>query len=86
SERSVNRETGRSHYTHKKTRSACHSLKRHLPWLFTFEDFLALSIPNTTNLLERKFSEIKQLLRCHWGLKKESKFRFIKDYFAKAPF
>ena len=45
SERSVNRETGRSHYTHKKLRSAYHSLKRHLPWLFTFEnvfiDFVA---------------------------------------------
>jgi len=29
SERSVNTETGRSHYTHKKLRSTYHSLKRH---------------------------------------------------------
>ena len=44
-----------SGYTHKKLRSACHSLKRHLPWLFAFEDFPALDIPNTTNLPEGKF-------------------------------
>ena len=82
-ERSVNAETGRSHYTHKELRSAYHSLKRHLPWLFTCERFPELGIPNTTNLLEGKSSDMKQLLRCHRGLKKESKLRFINDYFAK---
>ena len=82
-ERSVNEKTGHSHYTHKRLRTAYNSLKRHLPWLFTCECFPDLGIPNTTNLLEGKFSEMKQLLRCHRGLKKESKLRFIKDYFAK---
>ena len=38
-ERSVNEETGCSHYTHKRLRSAYNSLKRHLPWLFTCERF-----------------------------------------------
>ena len=82
-ERSVNEKTGCSHYTHKRLRTAYNSLKRHLPWLFTCERFPELCIPNTTNLLEGKFSEMKQLLRCHRGLKKESKLRFIKDYFSK---
>ena len=82
-ERSVNEKTGHSHYTHKRLRAAYNSLKRHLPWLFTCERFPNLGIPNTTNLLEGKFSEMKQLLRCHRGLKKGSKLRFIKDYFAK---
>ena len=82
-ERSVNEETGHSHYTHKRLRAAYNSLKRHLPWLFTCERFPDLGIPNTINLLEGKFSEMKQLLRCHRGLKKENKLRFIKDYFAK---
>ena len=82
-ERSVNEETGHSHYTHKRLRAAYNSLKRHLPWLFTREHFSDLGIPNTTNLLEGKFSEMKQLLRCHRGLKKERKLRFIKDYFSK---
>ena len=82
-ERSVNEETGCSHYTHKRLRAAYNSLKRHLPWLFTCERFPELGIPNTSNLLEGKFSEMKQLLRCHRGLKKERKLRFIKDYFSK---
>ena len=76
-ERSVNEKTGYTHYTHKRLRAAYNSLKRHLPWLFTCERFPNLGIPNTTNLLEGKFSEMKPLLRCHRGLKKESKFRFI---------
>ncbi|SUX24129.1 Transposase, Mutator family [Cardiobacterium valvarum] len=80
-ERSVNEKTGRSHY--KRLRTAYNSLKRHLPWLFTCEHFPDPGIPNTTNLLEGKFSEMKQLLQCHRGLKKESKLRFIKDYFSK---
>ena len=84
-ERSVNEKTGRSHYTHKRLRAAYNSLKRHLPWLFTYERFPRLGIPNTTNLLEGKFSDMKQLLRCHRGLKKENKLRFIKYYFAKDP-
>ena len=82
-ERSVNEKTGHSHYTHKRLRAAYNSLKRHLPWLFTCEHFPDLGIPNATNLLEGKFSEMKQLLRCHRGLKKERKLRFIKDYFSK---
>ena len=82
-ERSVNEETGHSHYTHKRLRAAYNSLKRHLPWLFTCEHFPNLGIPNTTNLQEGKFSKMKQLLRCHRGLKKEIKLRFIKDYFSK---
>ena len=82
-ERSVNEETGQSHYTHKCLCAAYNSLKRHLPWLFTCERFPNLGIPNTANLLEGKFSEMKQLLRCHRGLKKESKLRFIKIYFVK---
>ena len=84
-ERSVNEKTDRSHYTHKRLRAAYNSLKRHLPWLFTYERFPRLGIPNTTNLLEGKFGDMKRLLRCHRGLKKENKLRFIKHYFAKNP-
>ena len=81
--RGVNAETGKPHYTHKKLRSACNSLKRHLPWLFSFEDFPELNIPNTTHLLEGKFGDMKRLLKCHHGLKKSNKMLFINDYSAK---
>lgn len=52
-ERTINIETGKSHYAHKKLRSAYFSLKRNLPYLFVFEDFHDLNIPNTTNFLEK---------------------------------
>ena len=42
-----------------------------------------MSIPNTTNLLEGKFGDMKRLLKCHHGLKNENNMLFINDYFAK---
>ena len=47
-ERTVNPETGKSHYTHKRLRSTCNSLKRNLNYLFAFECFPELNIPQTT--------------------------------------
>lgn len=82
-ERSTNEETGKSSYIHRRLRSAYFSLKRNLPYLFVFEDYPDLGICNTTNLLDGKFADLKQRLRCHHGLKKDNKMRFIKDYFSK---
>ncbi len=81
-ERITNPETGKSRYTHKRLRSAYLSLKRNLPFLFTFEKYPDLDIPNTTNLLESRFSELKAALRCHRGLNQEHKIQFILDYFS----
>lgn len=81
-ERTVNPETGKTFYTHKRLRSAYFSLKRNMDWLFAFECYPELSIPKTTNLLEGCFGDMKRLLRCHSGMKKENKIRFIKDYFS----
>ncbi|WP_416178191.1 IS256 family transposase, variant Zn-binding type [Bergeriella denitrificans] len=81
-ERSINEETGKSGYTHKRLRSAYFSLKRNLPYLFVFEDYPDLDIPNTTNLLDGRFADLKQKLRCHQGMSMECKVRFIKDYFS----
>ena len=47
-ERTVNPETGKSHYTHKRLRSTCNSLKRNLNYLFAFECVAELNIPKTT--------------------------------------
>lgn len=81
-ERTHNEQTGKSSYTHKRLRSAYLSLKRHLPYLFTFERFPSFKIPNTTNLLESRFAGLKEHLRCHRGLSRENKIKFIKDYFS----
>ena len=83
-ERTVNEETGGSHYTHKKLRSAYLSLKRNLDDLFTFEAHPALGIHNTTNLLDGRFADLKRKLGCHHGIKMENKVRSIKDYFSSA--
>ena len=81
-ERTFNTETGKSHYTHKNIRSAYFSLKRNLDYLFVFEQYPDLNIPNTTNLLDGTFSDMKRLLACHHGMSRENKIRFIKDYFS----
>jgi hypothetical protein len=82
-ERTINTETGKSHYTHKKVRSAYRSLKTNLKWLFTWYDNIELQIPNTTNAIDGHFSDLKTKLRNHNGLSKSRKVKFI-DEFLKA--
>ena len=65
------------HYTHKKIRSAYRSLVTHLPYLFTFERYPELHIPNTTNCLDGFFNQIKKLLRVHNGLSEERRNRMV---------
>lgn len=67
------------HYTHKKIRSAYHSLKNNLPYLFTFEKYPELHIPNTTNSLDGFFSQMKKLLRVHSGLSEERRNRVVSE-------
>jgi hypothetical protein len=80
-ERTVNSITGKSHFTHKKLRSAFNSLKRNLPWLFTSYDNIHLNIPNTTNALDGSFADLKNKLRCHNGLSITRKKKFIDEFF-----
>lgn len=76
-ERTVN-DDGKSWYTHKRLRSAYHSLKRNLPYLFVYEQ--DQNIANTTNKLEGLFSHLKQSLRCHQGLTKQRRQKFIESF------
>ena len=80
-ERTVSSVTGKSFYTHKRLRSAYLSLRRNTPWLFTFEQYPELKIPNTTNALDGSFSDLKNKLRNHNGLSIERKKRFIDGFF-----
>lgn len=82
-ERTTNEISGKSHYTHKRLRSAYRSLKTNLPWLFTWYDNIELNIPNTTNAIEGNFADLKNKLRNHNGLSIERKKKFI-DGFLKA--
>jgi hypothetical protein len=80
-ERTKSTTNGKSHYTHKRLRSAYLSLKNNLPWLFTFEDYKELMIPNTTNGLDGSFADLKNKLRCHNGLAIARKKKFIDEFF-----
>lgn len=82
-ERTINSETGKSFYTHKRLRSAYRSLKANLPWLFTWYDNLELNIPNTTNGIDGHFADLKNKLRNHNGMALARKQKFI-DEFLKA--
>lgn len=66
-------------YTHKKIRSAYRSLKTNLSFLFTFQKYPELHIPNTTNSLDGFFSHMKKLLRVHSGLSKERRNKIVSE-------
>lgn len=79
-ERTTDALTGRSHYTHKPLRSAYLSLKRNMPYLFTYLDHLSDGMPNTTNAIDGHFSELKTKLRVHNGLSLRQKQKFINEF------
>jgi len=73
----------RWHYTHGRTRSAYQSLMTNLPYLFTYQKYPELHIPNTTNSLDGYFSHLKELTKLHRGLNKQTKRKMIKEILAK---
>jgi len=80
-ERSVEKKTGKKHYTHKRLRSAYLSLKRNMDYLWTFYDHSEIGISNTNNALEGVFTDLKTKLRNHNGLAKIRRKVFIDEYF-----
>jgi len=67
-------------YMHRSVRSAFRSLKRNLPYLFTYkeEQYKDLNIPNTTNTCEGYFSQLKSKVRVHSGLVRTRRIKLIK--------
>lgn len=70
--------TRRWHYTHRRMRSAYRSLIKNLPFLYTFEKYPALKIPNTTNCLDGHFSSVKEKLGVHRGQNKKRRWNMIR--------
>ena len=79
-ERTTNKDTGKSFYTHKRLRSAYRSLNSNLPWLFTWYDNIELNVPNTTNAIDGHFADLKNKLRNHNGLTIARKMKFIDEF------
>jgi hypothetical protein len=80
-ERSLNPATGKTFYTHRRLRSAYRSIQANLPWLFTWYDYPELKIPNTNNILEGTFTDLKNKLRNHNGLNMKRKQKFVDEFF-----
>lgn len=83
-EKSLNEKSGRYAYTHRKLRSARDSIKRHLPYLFTFLRYPELHIPNTTNSLDGVFTKIKNSIAVHAGLSRAQKMKMVKTLLSGA--
>ena len=80
-ERATDPETGISHYTHKKLRSAYLSVRRNLPLLFTWYGNIEMGIPNTTNRIDGHFPQLKRMLRNHNGMKRKRRDKLVVGFF-----
>ena len=69
----------RPQYTHKNVRSAFFSLKRNLPYLFTYQKYPELNIPNTTNTIDGSFASVKKKTAAHHGLRRDRRFKVISE-------
>ena len=79
--RTVSKRTGESHYTHKRLRTAMHSVEFYLPYLFTFQSEGCAGMPNTNNKIEGTFTDLKKNLNVHSGMSVENRKRFISGFF-----
>ncbi len=70
-ERSSKDANGKTHYIHKRLRSAFLSLKRNMPYLWIWYDNIELNIPPTNNGIEGLFTDLKTYMRLHNGMTKE---------------
>lgn len=64
-------------YTHRRVRSAHRSLKENCHRLFTYQRYSELNLPNTTNCLDGMFSQIKNRLAVHRGLRRDRRYKMI---------
>ncbi len=84
-EKTIGLETKRWYFTHKRLRSAYRSLKTNLPYLFTYQEYPALNISNTTNSLDGSFSHLKTLLRIHRGQNIKNRKKLIDEILNNQP-
>lgn len=73
---------GKTHYVRPRLRTAYHSLKRHLPWLWTFEAHPNLAIPNTNASIESLNSRLKTTMRVHSGITAERRRKLLENFIA----
>jgi hypothetical protein len=72
---------GSTHYTHRKLRGALKSVNTFLPYLFTYQRYDCVGMPNTNNKIEGVFTDLSKNLNNHSGLIEENRKRFISGFF-----
>lgn len=78
-EKTINEISGRAMYTHQRLRSAMISISTYLPYLFTYEDVKGM--PNTNNMIEDTFTDLKKTLRNHPGMIEVNRKRMMNGFF-----
>lgn len=73
--------SGKTRYTHRRLRSAMHSLDFYLPYLFTYQEDTCEGMPNTNNKIEGTFTDLKKNLNNHSGMSEVNRKRFICGFF-----
>lgn len=73
--------SGKTQYTHRRLRSAMHSLDFYLPYLFTYQEPGCQGMPNTNNKIEGTFTDLKKNLNNHSGKTEVNRKRFICGFF-----
>lgn len=71
---------GKPKYVHRKLRSAYRSITTNLPFLYTYQKYPDLHIPNTTNSLDGLWSALKMHVNAHRGLRLDRRFKVIRAY------
>jgi hypothetical protein len=65
-------------YVHRSLRSALFGIKLALPYLFTYQDFPELKIPNTTNHVDGGVNtKLKELNRQHRGMRRDRRNKLL---------
>jgi hypothetical protein len=83
-ERSINSETQKASYTHPKVVSAYRSIRRNIPYLFTYQRYPYFKINSTTNAIDGGvFSPMKKLMHIHAGLSKSLKLKIVDFYLVR---
>ena len=73
--------SGKTQFTHRRLRSAMHSVDFYLPYLFTYKLPECKGMPNTNNKIEGTFTDLKKNLNNHSGMSQENRKRFIIGFF-----
>lgn len=81
------RDADTKQYVHRRTRRAYFSLRRNLPYLFTYQDEAlaakAIKVPNTTNALDGRFGVWKTKLKTHRGCSRTLKTKILCSFLSE---